>query len=75
MRVRVCFVFFAVCIVGRWNIRRLKGQADLKKLVGSDPFHTLVNQTTFKIILGIMGMVSLSVDVLVVVRSSVVRVG
>ena len=42
---------------GRWNIRRLKTQADLKKLVGSDPFHTLVNQSTFKIVFTIMGMV------------------
>eukprot|EP00904_Undaria_pinnatifida_P013755 jgi/Undpi1/950/HiC_scaffold_10.g04414.m1 len=41
---------------GRWNIRRLKTQADLKKLVGSDPFHTLVNQSTFKIVFTIMGM-------------------
>ncbi|CAN0248728.1 unnamed protein product, partial [Scytosiphon promiscuus] len=40
--------------VGRWNIRRLKGQADMKKLIGSDPFHSLVDQSSFRIIFGII---------------------
>lgn len=43
---------------GRWNIRRLKTQADMKKLIGLDPFHSFLNQSTFKIILRIVTVVS-----------------
>ncbi len=43
---------------GRWNIRRLKTQADMKKLIGLDPFHTFLNQSTPKIILRIIALVS-----------------
>lgn len=43
---------------GRWNIRRIKGQADLKKLIGSDPFRSFLNQSTPKIILGIVAAAS-----------------
>ncbi|CAN0196479.1 unnamed protein product, partial [Ectocarpus sp. 13 AM-2016] len=41
---------------GRWNIRRLKTQADVKKLIGLDPFHSFLNQSTLKIILRIIGL-------------------
>lgn len=42
---------------GRWNIRRLKTQADLQKLIGLDPFHSFLNQSTLKIILLIIALV------------------
>ncbi|CAM9709886.1 unnamed protein product [Scytosiphon promiscuus] len=45
---------FYQSIAGRWNIRRLKTQADMKKLIGLDPFHSFLNQSTLKIILRIM---------------------
>ncbi|CAM9659452.1 unnamed protein product, partial [Ectocarpus fasciculatus] len=42
--------------IGRWNIRRLKTQADLQKLIGLDPFHSFLNQSTLKIILLIIAL-------------------
>ena len=55
LRVTLCG---ALLPVGRWNIRRLKTQADMKKLIGLDPFHSFLNQSTTKIILRIVSVVS-----------------
>lgn len=68
MLVCSAFLFFGFASVhgrsqpgaGRWNIRRLKGQADLKKLVGSDPFHSFLDQSTLKIVLRIFAAASVS---------------
>lgn len=43
---------------GRWNIRRIKPFRDIQKLVESDPFHTMIHRSTFKIILEIIAAVS-----------------
>ncbi|CAM9267867.1 unnamed protein product [Ectocarpus sp. 8 AP-2014] len=42
--------------IGEWNIRRLKTQADVQKLIGLDPFHSFLNQSTLKIILLIIAL-------------------
>ncbi|CAM9642852.1 unnamed protein product [Ascophyllum nodosum] len=41
---------------GRWNIRRLRDLPETKKLVQSDPFHSMVNNSTSKIIFGMLAL-------------------
>ncbi|CAM9298154.1 unnamed protein product [Discosporangium mesarthrocarpum] len=41
---------------GRWNIRRIKNHQGIKDLIGKDFFHTLVNQDTSKIIMGMIAL-------------------